>query len=116
MHGYDDCTYVFGNTEKALLPAAWDKMVPKKSLLVLPVYEPELVISSAFGRRKMQFNFFYSGHFYRYFGLSDPRIRNYLERLPDGTRKLGYKATVVFSLTDKFRDGKYYKMAASIFL
>lgn len=116
MHGYDKREYVFGNINKSLTAQEIANSAYKESLLILPVYNPAVVVSNSFGRKRLQFYFLYNGHVYKYFGLSDPRVKDYYANCPEGHYPLPERAIVVFSLTDAyFRDGKHYKMAATVF-
>lgn len=109
IHGYDDTEYVFGNDDRRLTE---DEIYDAGgSLLLLKVRMPSYFVNRFPERTTFQLNFIYNGVQYSYFNVTDRELKlQYMNRnvgsYPTGTN------TFVFSLTDKYIDGKYYKVVA----
>lgn len=114
LRGYDSPYNVFYNSGKDVDEI---ELNGNNSLLLLNVKNSCVFIKTFDdGNSKVQFNFEYNGINYKYFKISDTKVKNnYLDKC-DGSYMFRKDLTVVFSLTDKYdRTGKYYKMVAQMF-
>ena len=68
------------------------------------------------GHKQFKLNFDCEGKHYLEFAIGDIKIRQRYEHESSGKYKFCDKAIVVFSLTDKFKDGRYYKIAAQFLI
>lgn len=109
LRGYDDSQYVFDNTEKRLNQSTASKC--GKSLLLLNVINPRIFVKS-FETKKISLFFTYKGIEYAFYAVTEPDVLDEYKRKADGFYPLGFKQTVVFSLTEQHTDGMYYKVAA----
>ncbi len=109
--GYDESEYIFGNTNKFIN----SDLLDGKSLLLIKVDEPEIFVHQFPEKRKPCFNFKYNGNNYRYIQIGDISLYKEFSQKNVGSYSLGRCATAVFSLTDRYTDGRYYKMLATLF-
>ena len=114
LHDFDYRSEIFFSKDRRLTQEELDGVSNKESLLMLYVTNLEIVvkISSRDNHKKFRLNFDCEGNHYVEFSIGDTKIRQLYENKPAGYYKFCDKAIIVFSLTDKFKDGKYYKMAA----
>ncbi|HEY4543358.1 MAG TPA: hypothetical protein VIG40_01825 [Tissierellaceae bacterium] len=86
-----------------------------ESLILVNVTSPKIVVelSPYNGHKKIRLDFQYNNDNYKYISVSDPIIYNQYISRPIGEYPLTGPLCVLFSLTDKYIDDKYYKMAAS---
>lgn len=114
FRGYDVPDKIFYNTDKSL---GEEEVSGQPSLLLVDVKNSYINIKSFPGRTLVELNFEYNDENYRYIKISDERIyRQYINQ-NDGKYKYRGNLSVVFSLTDKFvNTGRFYKMAAQLFL
>lgn len=108
-HGYDKVEYIFDDTNNYIT-----EINSGRSLLLLKVNEPKIFIKT-FKKQTIQLNFKYRNREYKYFRITDPEVRRVYSSYKDGTYPLDKEVVVVFSLTNKWEDGKYYKLVAKIF-
>lgn len=109
QRGYDDTQFVFEDTEKSLdRDAAFEC---NKSLLLLKVNSPGIFIKT-FERKKVSFCFTYKSEEYKYFPVTEPETLAKYQEEADGFYQLGISQAVVFSLTEQYTNGKYYKVVA----
>lgn len=114
--GFDDPAKIFYNDERAV-PAEDVKNFPvRESLLLLPVKNIEIEISTARGYPKFYADFNYRGKRFFHFSVGDLEVRNQFKNRDDGKYPFKKSAAVVFSLTNPFHiDNKCYKMVAQVF-
>lgn len=114
IHDFDYRDKIFFNTERRLTQPEIDSVLKKESLLMLYVTNIDVVVefSKYDNQRKFRLNFDCEGQHYIRFSIGDPIIRQLYCYKPPGTYRFYDKAIIVFSLTDKFKDDRYYKMAA----
>lgn len=110
--GYDDNDIIFYNLNHIVTE---DEIIEgQPSLLLVRVNRPYIFIKT-FERKKIKLNFEYNNDNYKYFSISDPVVNREHLYNHDGKYNKGEYLDVVFSLTGKHIDGKYYKMVAQIF-
>ena len=109
LHGYDCPEFVFGNTDKELTEENVD--MAKDSLLLLKVSNPRYNIKVFPERTVVQLDFFYRNCFYSYLKITQKDLKRYYETKPEG-KYTAHTNVFVFSLTDKYKNGKYYKVVA----
>ncbi len=110
--GFDKPNKIFYNNSKEVSD---HEISGQASLLFVKIHNPIIVIKSFPENRKIQLNFSYNNELYRYFYVSDNKVKELYSSLQDGKYYCGQTMPVVFSLTDKFM-GKCYKMAAQMFM
>lgn len=109
-HGYDEPEFVFSNTDKRLGEDTVFNGSP--SLLLLNIQSGEFFIKT-FESQKVQINFWYNGREYRYIKVTQIDLKNSFRGRNDGTYPL-HSHSIVFSLTDKYVDNRYYKVVAQL--
>lgn len=107
-HGYDSPSLVFGNSDRRLDEDTVFNGSP--SLLLLNIQNGEFFIKT-FESQKVQVNFWYNGREYRYIKVTQTDLKNSFRGRNDGSYPL-HSHSIVFSLTDKYVDNKYYKVVA----
>lgn len=107
-HGYDSPSFVFVNSDRRLDEDTIFNGSP--SLLLLNIQNGEFFIKT-FESQKIQINFWYNGRDYRYIKVTQTDLKNSFRGRNDGTYPL-HSHSIVFSLTDKYVDNKYYKVVA----
>lgn len=112
LHGFDAPEYVFENTEKSL--GANTYFTGKPSLLLLEVTQAYYAIQSFSERTLVQLNFVYNNRRYSFFKITQREIKNEYSQKPTGNYRISQPCVAVFSLTDQYKDGKYYKVVAQI--
>ena len=118
IHDFDYRDVIFFNYDRRLTKSELDAVAKKESLLMLYVTNLEVVIkvSERDGHKQFKLNFDCEGVRYSEFAIGDITIREMYQNKEAGHYKFCDKAIIVFSLTDKFRDDRYYKMAAQFII
>lgn len=109
IHGYDNTEYIFGNTDNRLTQD--EVHLAEKSLLLLRVDEPVYFVKCFPERTVLQLNFKYNSIQYSYFKVTQSDLKEQYNDYKDG-RYQTKTDVFVFSLTDRFKDGRYYKVVA----
>jgi len=114
LHDFDYRDEIFFSRERRLTKEEIEKVNTRESLLMLYITNLEVVVKKSLrdGHQQFKLNFDCEGSHYSEFAIGDIKVRQLYENKSVGKYKFCDKAIVVFSLTDKFRDGRYYKMAA----
>lgn len=107
IHGYDDASYVFGNTANRLKED--EVHLAGRSLLLLNVDQSKYNVKHFPERTILQLNFCYKGENYTFFKVTQKDLREKYK--VEGWYQTGTNV-FVFSLTDQHVDGKYYKVVA----
>jgi len=113
-YGFDDCDYLFGNTNSSLAENELDG----SSLLFLEIQKPTIVVSESLKtkKKKLSLEFKYNEQEYKGFSLSDIPFYKKFKEFEFGEYKLAESCYATLSLTGRYKeDGRYYKMAAQIF-
>lgn len=109
IHGYDDTDYVFENDDNRLNSS--EALWIESSLLLLKVEQPRYNVRTFPERKVLQMNFKYKGISYCYFKVTQTELKNrYFAKRDDWY--LANTDVFVFSLTDRYKDGRYYKVVA----
>ncbi|MBR2178964.1 MAG: hypothetical protein IJ862_01015 [Selenomonadaceae bacterium] len=118
LHDFDYRNKIFFSRECRLTQEEINKVTIRESLLMLYITNLEVIvkIGSISGYKQFKLNFDCEGSHYSEFAISDIKIRQLYENKPIGKYKFCDKAIIVFSLTDKFIDGRYYKIAAQFLI
>lgn len=111
FRGYDSVEHVFYNNGKSVTDA---QLKGGPSLLLLEVESPQIVVKT-FENKKVTLDFRYNQEQYSYFALSDINFKQKYIGCSDGRYTISDSLNVVFSLTDRYTDNKYYKMVAQVF-
>lgn len=109
IHDYDNVEYVFGNTMKRL--EGNEVYLAKGSLLLLKVHNPIYNVKFFPERAVFQMNFSYKEKDYSFFKITQKDLKEKYSAKAEGWYQTGTN-TFVFSLTDKYKDGRYYKVVA----
>lgn len=107
IHGYDATPYVFGNMANRLEQN--EIHLAKQSLLLLNVQQAKYYVKCFPERTVLQLNFNYNKHDYSFFKVTQKDLKESYKfegSYPTGTN------VFVFSLTDQYKDGRYYKVVA----
>ncbi len=107
IHGYDNAGYVFGNTANRLEKS--EVHLVGQSLLLLKVERPMYNVKYFPERTVLQLNFSYKSKSYSFFKVTQKDLKEKYKiegRYATGTN------VFVFSLTDQYIDGRYYKVVA----
>lgn len=107
-HGYDRPEFVFSNTDRRLGEDTVFNGSP--SLLLLNIQRGELFIKT-FESQKVQTNFWYNNREYQYIKVTQIDLKDFFRGKNDGRYPLP-SHSIVFSLTDKYVDNRYYKVVA----
>ncbi len=107
IHGYDRANYVFGNTANRL--ERHEVHLSEKSLLLLCVEQSMYNVKNFPERTVLQLNFSYNGNNYSFFKVTQKDLKEKYKT--EGWYKTETN-TFVFSLTDQYKDGRYYKVVA----
>lgn len=118
LHDFDYRNEIFFSRERRLTQEEVDKVIDRESLLMLYVTNLEVIVneSSRDGHKRFKLNFDCEGIHYFEFAIGDIKVRKLYENKSVGKYKFCDKAIIIFSLTDKFKDGRYYKMAAQFLI
>ena len=118
LHDFDYRNEIFFSRERRLTQEEIDKITARESLLMLYVTNLEVIVneSARDGHKRFKLNFDCEGIHYSEFAIGDIKVRKLYENKSVGRYKFCDKAIIVFSLTDKFKDGRYYKMAAQFLI
>ena len=118
IHDFDYRDIIFFNKNRRLVQSEIDAVNKKESLLMLYVTNLEVIvkISDRDNHKQFRLNFDCEGVHYSEFAIGDIAVRAMYQDKPKGHYKFCDKAIIVFSLTDKFRDDRYYKMAAQFII
>lgn len=109
IHGYDYTEYVFGNTVHRL---EQDEVhLAGQSLLLLNVGQPQYNVKTFPDRKVLQMNFSYNNNRYSFLKVTQKDLKEEYIYKEDGWYNTGTN-TFVFSLTDRYKDGRYYKVVA----
>ncbi len=108
--GFDNCTTVFSNTYNRIS----ESELPGKSLLLLKIQRPSILVDRFYERKKISLNFNYNNMKYKWFQVSDIVVESCFNQKDYGNYLLGTEKIAVFSLTGKYKDN-YYKMLAQLF-
>lgn len=109
--GVDSENFIFGNTLKSLN----EKALTGKSLMLVQIHNPAIWVKRYPERTAITLSFTYACNSYTFIPVSDIGLHENYINLLDGKYELGTSRYAVFSLTDSFSDGKYYKMLAQLF-
>lgn len=109
LRGCDNTEYVFGNENYRLTEDEVGQQ--EKSLLLLKVDDPWYQIKEFPERKVVQLNFRFKGINYRFFKITQASLKEKYLAYNEGQYTTGTQF-FVFSLTDKYKDGKYYKVVA----
>ena len=114
LHDFDYRDEIFFNHERRLSQEELDRFTARESLLMLYVTNLEVLVkvSNWDGHKQFKLNFDCDGIHYLEFAIGDIKVRKLYENKSAGKYKFCEKAVIVFSLSDKFKDGRYYKIAA----
>lgn len=107
IHGYDDVSHVFGNTANRLEED--EVHLSGQSLLLLNVERPIYDVKCFPERTVWQLNFRYRNNNYSFFKITQKELK---EQYTVEGRYCAETKVFVFSLTDKYRDNRYYKVVA----
>lgn len=107
IHGYDAADYVFGNTANRLEED--EVSLAGQSLLLLNVEKPIYDVKHFPERTVLQLNFRYKNNSYSFFKITQKELKE--KYTVEGRYSTGTNV-FVFSLTDKYKDGRYYKVVA----
>ena len=118
IHDFDFRDKIFFNHDRRLTQSEIDNISNRESLLISYVTNLEILVkfSARDGHKQFKLNFDCEGFHYSEFAIGDIKIRQMYQDKPAGRYRFCDKAIIVFSLTDKFKDGKYYKMAAQFII
>ena len=118
LHDFDYRDKIFFNRERRLTQEEIEKFTDRESLLMLYITNLEVIVkkSDRDGYKQFKLNFDCEGSHYSEFAIGDVKVRQLYENKSVGNYKFCDKAIVVFSLTDKFKDGRYYKVAAQFLI
>lgn len=109
IHGYDNFDYVFGNIQNRL--EGNEVYLAESSLLLLKVDNPRYNVKRFPERTLFQMNFSYKKREYSFFKITQKDLKEKYSAKSEGWYSAGTD-TFVFSLTDKYKDGRYYKVVA----
>lgn len=109
IHGYDNFDYVFGNIKNRL--EGNEAYLAESSLLLLKVDNPRYNVKCFPERTLFQMNFSYKKKEYSFFKITQKDLKEKYSAKAEGWYPTGTN-TFVFSLTDKYKDGRYYKVVA----
>lgn len=109
IHNYDDVEYVFGNTMKRLEKN--EVHLAESSLLLLKVDNAIYNVKYFPERTVFQMNFSYKKKDYSFFKITQNELKEKYCAKAEGWYQTGTN-TFVFSLTDQYKDGRYYKVVA----
>lgn len=109
IHGYDDVKYVFGNVSRRL--ESDEVYYTENSLLLLRVQNPRYYVKRFPERTTLQLFFEYKGSQYSFFRVTEKELKERFMNANEGWYPTGTNV-FVFSLTDQYIDGKYYKVVA----
>lgn len=107
-HGYDNPDFVFINSDRRV--EADTVFDGSPSLLLLNIQVGEIFIKT-FESQKIQINFWYNGIKYQYIKVTQTDLKDFFRGKNDGSYPL-CSHSIVFSLTDKYVDNRYYKVVA----
>ena len=116
FRGCDERDNIFYTSKRSILGADVAKLPARESLLLLPVTNLFIAIEAADDKKKFFADFEYRGKKFLRFSVGDIAVRK--KFADNGAGKYFFKegATVVFSLTNPFREtAECYKMLAQIF-
>ena len=109
IHGYDNVDYVFGNIPNRLEES--EVYFTESSLLLLKVNNSRYNVKRFPERTLFQMNFNYKKEEYSFFKITQKDLKEKYSAKAEGWYQTGTD-TFVFSLTDKYKDGRYYKVVA----
>lgn len=109
IHCYDNADYVFGNTQNRL--EGNEAYLTESSILMLKVDNSRYNVKRFPERTLFQMNFSYKKEEYSFFKITQKDLKEKYSAKADGWYPTGTD-TFVFSLTDKYKDGRYYKVVA----
>lgn len=109
IHGYDNDEYVFGNVNKRL--DSEEVYCAEGSLLLLRVQYPRYYVKNFPERKVLQLCFEYKGRPYSFFKVTQKELKEKYMNANEGWHVTGTNV-FVFSLTDQYVDGNYYKVVA----
>lgn len=109
IHGYDNFDYVFGNIQNRL--EGNEAYLAKSSLLLLKVDNSRYNVKRFPERTLFQMNFSYKKEEYCFFKITQKDLKEKYSAKGEGWYPTGTD-TFVFSLTDRYKDGRYYKVVA----
>lgn len=109
IHGCDNANYVFGNVQNRL--EGNESCLAKSSLLLLKVDNPRYNVKRFPERTLVQMNFYYNKREYSFFRITQKSLKEKYSAMDDGWYPTETDI-FVFSLTDKYKDGRYYKVVA----
>lgn len=109
IHGYDNVNYVFGSVQNRLEQK--EIYLAKSSLLLLNVDNSRYNVKCFPERTILQMNFSYKKEEYSFFRITQKDLKQKYSTKAEGWYPTGTD-TFVFSLTDKYKDGRYYKVVA----
>jgi hypothetical protein len=111
--GFDYSDKVFSNSYNSLT----ENELPNGSLLLLKIQQPIIHVEELYSRKRVRLSFYYNGISYKWFAVSDIELEKAFIHRKCGNYPLANECIAVFSLTEKYeRNGKYYKMAAQLFV
>ena len=114
LHSFDDREKIFFNHERRVTYQEIKLNKNRESLLMLYVTDLNVIVSNSplDNRKRIRLSFNHEGANYSGFSISDINIKEEYLNKSEGSYPFAQKAAIVASLTDKYKDGKYYKMAA----
>lgn len=112
LRGFDEREFVFFNSDRALYRE--DIREPRESLLLLFVTDINVAVRQTYRKKHITLRFEYNGRKYFDFSIGDLRVRNFYMKKPPGLHRFADEAAIVFSLSEKYHDGRYYKVAAQL--
>lgn len=113
--GFDHRPKIFFNYERSVTPEFIRQQPKRESLLLLPVKNLVIRVEISKDHKKFFADFNYNGKNYQRFSIGDISVRDRFKNHDAGEYFFKNRATVLFSLTNPYKDGRCYKMLAQIF-
>ena len=85
------------------------------SLMMTEIFNPRIKVTSFPNKNKPTICFTYHNNSYSFLSIGDIELYNTYVSYPEGFYSLGESRIAVFSLTNSYDDGRYYKMLAQLF-
>ena len=115
LHGFDHRPKIFFNYDRTVSPEFVRRQPKRESLLILPVKNLFICVEISKDHKKFFANFNYNGKNYQRFSVGDVSVKERFKNFEEGEYFFKNRATIIFSLTNPYKDGLCYKMVAQVF-
>lgn len=109
--GIDNDSFVFSDNQRFLEKDSLNG----RSLMMTEIFNPKIKVTSFPDKNKPTICFAYRKNSYSFLSIGDIGLYNTYSSYPSGFYSLGESRIAVFSLTNSYNDGRYYKMLAQLF-